>query len=167
MKVWEWLSDYKFGIFNQHWWRDVWYKQVSSRFCPRNKWLTKQIPRTWQDKDHLLETCVLGALKNYCEEDGEDCFHVLCWDSPECQAEFMREVKRQYELTTQKLVALQKELEAEWDAIPPRDWKAINNGDRAEYDRIYGKIDRLEKEIYDLQTDIMTWVVKNRNGLWT
>ena len=114
-----------------------------------------------------MESCVIGALKHYCDEDGEDCFHVLSTTEPEWQAEFMREVKRYYELATQKLVALQKELEAEWDAVPPRTLADINKSTKDDYERMYGKINRLEQEIYDLQTEIMVWVVKNRNGLWT
>lgn len=165
-KLYKW-TNYKFRPFSHYWWSDVWYKQVSSRFRPRNKWLTKQIPRTWIDKDTLLEIVVLESLKHYCEESGEDCFNVLSCDSPEWQAEFMRQVKHHYELTTQKLVALQKELDAEWEAVPPHNWNDIKSGDKDDYDRKYGKIDRLEKEIYDLQTKIMVWVVENRNGLWT
>ena len=167
MKLWEYISDYKFKVFNTHWWRDFHYRQISARFRPRNKWLTKQIPRTWIDKDTLLEIVVLGSLKHYCEVDGEDCFNTLSCTSPEWQAEFMREVKYNYEMVTQRLVVLQKELEAEWAAVPCSNWKKINNGDWQSYDVIYGNIDRLEKEIYDVQTEIMVWVVKNRNGLWT
>jgi hypothetical protein len=168
MKFWEWLSDYKFGIFNGYWWRDVWYKQVSSRLRPRNKWLTKKIPRTWVDKDTILEICVLESLKHYVEPEGEDCMNVI---DTECehQREFYAEVKRNYELITQKLPALQKEMDAEWDRIHELkfSWKDINNGDKDDYERKYGKVNRLEQEIYDLQTEIMVWIVKNRNGLWT
>ena len=145
----------------------MWYEHVSSRLRPRNKWLTRQIPRTWQDKDHLMEICILGALKHYCETDGEDCFTVLSTTSPPEQAEFMSKVKHQYELTTQKLVALQKELDTEWDNVPHRTLDDINEGTKDDYERMYGKINRLEKEIYDLQTEIMVWVIKNREGLWT
>lgn len=165
MKIWNYISDYKFGIFNRHWWRDYYYTQISSRLCPRNKWLTKQIPRTWIDKDSILEIAVLGALKHYVE--GEDVFHVLCIDNPPEQAKFMGEVKHYYELTTQTLVALEKELEVEWKRIPLGDIGDINDSKPGDYERIYGTVDRLEKEIYDLQTEIMAWVIVNRNSLWT
>jgi len=164
-------------LFSSFWWKDVWYNQVSSRLRPRNKWLTKQIPRTWCDKDHLLEICVLGALKNFVEPDGENCFNILSTDEPPLdlplddsyysQAKLLREVKWNYDLATQKLVSLQKELEAEWNAVPVRTLADINKSTQDDYDKLYGNIDRLEKEIYDLQTEIMVWVVKNRNGLWT
>jgi len=163
-KLWESI---RYSIFNSYWWSDVWYKQFSSRVRPRNKWLTKQIPRTWVDKDTILEICVLGSLKHYCEKDGEDCFNTLSCDNPPEQAKFMSEVRYHYELTTQKLVALQKELDAEWDAVPPQTLASINKSTKDDYEKLYGKINRLEQEIYDLQTEIMVWVVKNRNGLWT
>jgi hypothetical protein len=166
MKFWEWLSDYKFGIFNSYWWRDVWYKQISSRFRPRNKWLTNKIPRTWCDKDTILEIAVLESLKHYVDKDGEDCFEVIDTEC-EWQRDFYKEVRHNYELITHKLPALQKELDTEWDAIPKIDWKDINRGNKEDYDKKYGKINRLEQEIYDLQTEIMVWIVKNRNGLWT
>ena len=161
MKLWEWLSDYKFGIFNHYWWSDLWYKQFSSRWRPRNKWITSKIPRTWCDKDTILEICVLESLKHYVDLDGEDCMNVI---DTECehQREFYAEVKRNYELITQKLPALQKEMDVEWDRI-----HKLNNGDEMTYEEKYGESDRLEKEIYNLQTEIMVWIVKNRNGLWT
>ena len=166
MKFWEWLSDYKFGIFNHHWWDDVWCKQFSFRWRPRNKWLTKKIPRTWADKDTILEICVLESLKHYVDPEGEDCFHVI---NTECegQKEFYGEVRRNYELITQKLPTLQKELDAEWGNVPYRTLADINKSTKGNYEKMYGKINRLEKEIYDLQTQIMVWVVRNREGLWT
>ena len=164
-KFYEW-SNYKFRPFSHYWWHDVWYKQVSSRWSPRNKWLTKKVPRTWVDKDTILEIVVLESLKHYVDKDGEDCFGIINTECEE-QREFYGEVRRNYELATQKLVALQKELDAEWDTVPHRTLKDINNSTKDDYERIYGKINRLEQEIYDLQTEIMVWVVKNRNGLWT
>lgn len=166
--IWDIISDYKYGVFNSHWWKDFYYEQISSRLWPRNRWLTKQIPRTWVDKDTIMEITILACLKHYVEPEGEDAFGVLDISNPPEQAEFLREVKRQYELTTQTLVALQEQLKKEWDAVPLRGWKDINTSTaKGDYERLYGKIDRLEKEIYDLQTEIMTWVIKHRDELWT
>ena len=79
----------------------------------------------------------------------------------------MREVQRYYDLATQKLVALQTEMDAEWDKIPHRTLDDINKSTKDDYDRLYGNLDRLKKEIYDLQTEIMVWVVTHRSSLWT
>jgi uncharacterized protein YaaN involved in tellurite resistance len=139
---------------------------VSSRLWPRNKWLTKKVPRTWVDKDTILEIVVLESLKHYVDPEGEDCMNVINTECEE-QREFYADVKRNYELITQKLPALQKELDAEWDNVPHRTLADLNKSTKDDYERMYGKINRLEQEIYDLQTEIMVWVVKNRNGLWT
>jgi len=165
MKILDYLRSYdEVGIFNRHWWRDFYYTQISSRLRPRQRWLTKKIPRTWVDKDTILEIAVLESLKHYVE--GEDCFNVLSTTNPPVQAEFMAKVKHYYELATVKLPALEKELEAEWDRVPPTDLSNLNMT-KLDYEATYGKIDRLEKEIHDLQTEIMVWVVKERGGLWT
>ena len=167
MKIWDYLSDYKFGVFNSYWWRDFWYAQISSRIRPRNQWLTRQIPRIWQDKDTLLEICVLSSLKHYVDKDGEDAFHRLSIDNPPEQAKFMADVKHYYELITIKLPALEKELKAEWDNIPQWDIRDLNKSQPGDYERIYGAVNRLEQEVYNLKTEIMVWVISNRNGLWT
>src|ERR1035437_445136 len=123
-KFYEW-SNYKFRPFSHYWWHDVWYKQVSSRFCPRNKWLTSKIPRTWCDKHTILEITVLESLTHYVDPEGEDCMNVINTECEE-QREFYAEVKRNYELIIQKLPALQKELDAEWDNVPHRTLADIN-----------------------------------------
>ncbi len=167
MNMWNYISDYRFKVFNKHWWHNFWYEQVSTRIRPRNAWLTSKIPRTWIDKDTIMETVLLESLKHYCEESGENCFNTLSCDNPPEQAKFMQEARNNYELVTQKLVSLQKELNAEWDAVPDQSLDDINNNPVDKYERLYGKIDRLDKEIYDLQTQIMTWMVIHRNELWT
>ena len=156
------LTDYRIGIFNTHWWSDFWYKQVSCRIHPRNKWLTKQIPRTWEDKDVLLEIVVLECLKHYCDKNGEDCFNTICDDT-----EFMKQAKYYYDLTTQKLVELQKELDVEWEKIPLREISDIEKTTMDDYNQLYGKINKLEDEIENFKTEIMVWIVKNRSYMWT
>ena len=157
----------KFRPFSK-WWcgRDIWYEQISSRIWPRQKWLLKKIPRTWVDKDSLLEIVVLECLKYYVDKDGEDCFNNINTEA-DGQKEFYQEVRKYYDLITVKLVALQQELDAAWDAVPHRSLSDINKSQPGDYDRIYGEVNRLEKEISDLKTEIMVWVVKNREGLWT
>lgn len=133
MKLWEYISDYRFGIFNFHWWKDFWYNQISSRLWHRNRWLTKKIPRTWVDKDAILEIAVLESLKHYVEGEealGKDMCHFQSSQDdqsfPVWQKESDREVKRMYELITIKLPALEKELEVEWNNVPHWDLYDFN-----------------------------------------
>jgi hypothetical protein len=123
------------------------------------------------DKDHIIEICVLESLKHYIEGEealGKDMCHFQSSQDdpsfPGWKKESDREVKKQYELVTIKLDSLEKQLKIEWNNVPTRNWRDVT---KLDYEQTYGKIDRLEKEIYDLQTEIMVWVVKNRNILWT
>ena len=174
ISFWEYIHDYRLGIFNRHWWRDFWYSQISSRLRPRNKWLTKKIPRTWVDKDTILEISIIGSLKHYVEGEealGKDMCHFQSRQDdptyPDHQKESDRQVKHYYELATQNLVALEKEFADEWDAIPIRTSNDIIKPLSQTYEEMYGKVNKLEQEVYDLQTEIMVWVVKNRNILRT
>jgi hypothetical protein len=174
MKLWDYLRSYDgLGIFNRWWWRDFWYNQISARLRPRNKWLTKKIPRQYRDKDTILELCVLESLKHYIEGEealGKDMCHFQSSQEdpsfPEWQKEKDREVKHYYELTTQKLVSLQKELDEAWDNVPRTNVFAVNVT-KCDYEATYGDVNRLEKEIHDLKTEIMVWTIRNRDSLWT
>ena len=60
-------------LFNKYFWSNLWYTQVSSRLNPRQKWLTKKIPRTWMDADDLVELCIFEILIFWwTKDDGEE-----------------------------------------------------------------------------------------------
>lgn len=138
---------------------------IRAFFNPRQKWLTRKIPNNWIDKDRLLEICILEAIKHYVE--GEDVFNVLSNDSPPEQAQFMREVRHAYDLIVKQLPLLEKELELAWKKVPVRDWGDINKSVPGDYETTYGDVDRLEKKIAELKTEVMLWAVKERESMWT
>jgi len=169
MNILDYITDYRFKIFNTHWWKDLYYSQISSRLFPRQRWLTKKLPRTWTDKDHVMEICVLECIKHYVEgEDALKCYKETQADPtfPEWQKEWDRQVKENYNLITKTLPDLQKKLEKEWDKIPNLGWEDINKSN-VSFKKRYGKINKLEAEIYELQTKIMTWAITNRDKMWT
>lgn len=134
---------------------------------PRQKWLIKKIPNSWVDKDTLWEICILEGIKHYVEQDGGLDFadsHKPC-DYPEWQKEFDIKVRFYYEMITKKLPELKRQMEEEWKKVPHFSLKDINK--KVDYNKIYGKIDRLEKEIHDLKTEIMVWAVTDREKIWT
>jgi len=156
--------------------RDKWY-MFRDWFCPRQKWLIQKIPNHWIDKDTLWEICILEGIKHYVEQDSG-----LGWEEgdyeksqndpeyPEWQKKFDKEVKENYELIVRKLPALEKELEEEWKKIPH--FEFVNRDDERAvapntYEKTYGEVDRLDKEISDLKTKIMIWAVTNRESIWT
>jgi hypothetical protein len=161
-------------LFNSYWWKDFFYNQVSSRIWPCQRWLTKQIPRTWVDKDTLFELVILESIKHYVEKDhglgfeeGDYEFSQNDPEFPEHQKTFNREVKANYDLITQVLPKLQAELKAAWAKVPHRELDDINTTTKADFDATYGEVERLEKEIHNMQTRIMLWAVANRGSIWT
>ena len=147
---------------------------------PRQRWLTRQIPNHWVDKDRLWEICILEGIKHYVEQDGglgfDDDWRKSYEYSqsdptyPDSQKKFDREVFENYGLITNRLVQLDKQLKDEWDKVPPfkfpkgNEWPQMSN---EEYDTRYGEINRLETEIELLKTHIMIWAVKHREKIWT
>ena len=163
-----------FKPFNSYWWKDFYYTQISSRLRPGQGWLTRKIPKTWVDKDVLFEIVILESVKHHVEKDYGLGFEPEDYEKsqanpeyPEHQKQFDREIKANYELITQKLPELQKELDAAWDKIPHFDLDDINSRAAGDYEKIYGDVNRLEKEIDDIRTSIMLWAVRNRGSLWT
>jgi hypothetical protein len=152
--------------------KDAWYK-IRDFFYPRQDWLFKKIPNHWIDKDTLWETCILEGIKHYVEEDGG-----LGWeagdyeksqsdpDYPEWQKKLDKEVKENYDLITHTLPSLERDLEIAWSKVPHFD---LSSGfcTKDSYEKTYGEVDRIEKEISDLKTKIMIWAVTNRASLWT
>ena len=178
MKIIEILTDYKYGIFNKHWWRDFYYTQISSRIWHRQSWLIKKLPRTWRDKDHIMEVCILECIRNYIEGEealGKNMCHFESSQNdstfPEHQKIFNRELKEVYDLMTIELPRLEKEMEIAWDNVPHRTMEDIINmnteSTKLSYEEMYGDVNRLEKEINDLKTQVMIWAVNNRFSMWT
>lgn len=159
-------------------WDNVWrqlpysvkdkYYAVRDWFFPRHRWLTKKIPRSWRDKDSIIEICLFESVKHFVDPNGEDACGVLCSDSPENQKRFMEELKAMHRFITVVIPDLEKKLEAAWDKVPHRTLNDINRGmSDAEYEAMYGEVNRLEKEIEDLKDLVCEWVVKNRQDMWT
>jgi hypothetical protein len=161
MKFIDWITDYRFKVFNNHWWKDFWYRQISTRIWPRQKWLINKIPRQYMDKDSLIEICVMECIKTFVEEElgKEWLFNPNRWEGqsnvPENQIQFENEIKDQYILLTETLPQLEKDLEIAWDTIPNY------------YEKTFKGINALEKKIDDLKTELMVWAVKNRQCMWT
>lgn len=175
MKIIEMLTDYKYCIFNKHWWNNFYYTQISSRIWHRQLWLFRKLPRTWIDKDHIMEISILECIKHYVEEEealGKNMCHFKSSQNdstfPEHQKIFGRELKEVYESITIELPRLEKEMEIAWDNVPHRTIKDIRiNTSKLSYEEMYGDVNRLEKEIDNLKTQSMLWAVNNRFSMWT
>jgi hypothetical protein len=152
-----------------------WYYKTCCFFNPRNAWLTKKIPKSWTDKDNIIEICVIESIREFVEGEGALEYYEETQTNPEYpvwQKEFSRELKEAYEIITVQIPALQNKLEEAWDKSekPPRDMDKLLdwiNNPKTSYEERYGDIDKLDEEIESLKTKVMTWAVVNRAKMWT
>lgn len=165
-KIWNNLQD-KYSIFCPYYWRDLRY-QVSCFFFHRNKWVIKSIPRSWVDLDTVYENVLFAGLVNYVE--GEKCFDRIMWTSTE-ELAMKAKIEEIYTWIKTGRSAAQKEIEAAYPEIVkplvfPISYKTpgINN---PTYEQLYGEVNRLEKLFFEKDTEYLTWLVVNRQYLWT
>jgi hypothetical protein len=139
-------------------------------FKPRQKWLTKQIPNHWVDKDWLWELCILEGIKHYVEKDGGLDYYEESLkdpDYPEHQKKFNRELAENYDLIIHRLPQLERKLKSLWEALPHRLLDDINKPMSPEYRKISDGIEEVEGTITALKTKVMIWAVLNRESIWT
>jgi len=120
-------------LFHLWFWKDLRY-QVRDFFFPRQRWLTKQIPRSWRDKDFLIETCLFAILVDYVENEDETILkpydlsddlaagHVS-QEYIDYEVEWKNRVKEVYNYIKFHRPRFHKELNAAYPETPPiEDW---------------------------------------------
>ena len=136
---------------------NFWYEQVSSRINPRQKWLTKVIPRTWCDKTSLIPLVNFEMVTDFV--DGEKCFENTEYEGDgKVRETFAKELRACYNYIKVERPALQKL----HDDSYPEPGKSAGS-----YKKDYGETDRIEKLLNKLDTKWLVWIVKNRDFLWT
>ena len=160
-------------IFNTYFWKDLYYNQISTRIWPRQRWLTKIIPREHKDKDSIIELILFKCLTEYVESEigVNELFDKNRWkdddDVPKHQLKFENELKEYYLLLTEELPRLQKILDDEWRKVPFRSLDDINNSKKEDYKTIYGKVDEAELAVENLKDKIILWIVLNKKSMWS
>jgi len=154
------------GIYRvKHWW----YEQVSSRVFPRQRWLTRAVPRTWTDKTELIPDLLLLIAHHYVAADGEDALNVV-EHTPE-QTAMLREIDEWYRTGR---AAFLKQIE---EAYPPLGltpkvgdtydkWTEWLNREDSARDAAYNRVEELEAEFEAKETSYLVWIVTNRGMLW-
>jgi hypothetical protein len=133
------------------------YDWLRYEINPRQKWLTKQIPNHWSDKTHLIPELNFAMIVHFVE--GEKCFDNTDYEaSGEAHAKFARELMECYLYIKTRRPNLQKQHE---NSYPNEDTRT------GDYSVDYAETNRLEKLLDDEDTKWLTWIVKNRNFLWT
>ncbi len=124
----------------------------------QQRWLTNKLKGTWMDKDALLEICLFESLVHYVEEERglRDNLDEL----------FKEEIEKGH--VTQETVDLIKTREGllkqcyDWIKVGRSEIVKILDTieDRKEYEKI-------EKELYDEDSEVMRIIIEQRGYLWT
>lgn len=134
-----------------------WYTNVSSRINPRQKWLMDGVPNTWSDKVWLIPHINFKMVVHFIE--AEKCFEYTDYEnSGELHVKFASELKECYKYIKIDRPSLEKQVE---NAYPNDELKNMT------YEERYAEVNRLEKLIEENDTKWLTWIVINRNFLWT
>jgi hypothetical protein len=136
--------------------KDWWYNKVSARLRPRQKWLTDAVPKTWSDKTWLIPEINFLMVVDFV--DGEKCFENTEYSGSEVTEKFAKELKECYNYIKKERPSLQKDLE---NSYPDEDTSTGN------YKKDYAEVNRIEKLLDQKDTKYLTWIVVNRDRMWT
>ena len=124
----------------------------------QQKWLTGKLKGTWMDKDALLEICIFESLVHFVENERglRDNLDEL----------FKEEIEKGH--VTRETVDLIKNREGLLKHC--YDWIKV---ERIEIQKLLDSIkdwkehERIEKELYDEDSEVMRIIIEQRGYLWT
>jgi len=160
---------------------DFYYTQVSSRVNPRQKWLTKKIPRTWCDKVALIPTVLYACIINFAEKDGEDAFDSIVWDDRVEREEAYKKLKEVYIWAKTGRAEFQEKINNAYPNLSDNfeDWFKIDESGEDKlvvnsiyqrsgktYEELYGEVNRLEGEFNKLDKIYMSNIIEYLDYLW-
>ena len=129
---------------------------VCNTLNPRQKWLAKQIPKCWSDKPWLITELNFAMVIHFV--DGEKCFENTEYEDGGAHQKFAEELRDCHDYVKYRRPKLQEEHENSY----PND--ETMTGD---FNVDYAEEIRLESLINREDTKYLTWIVVNRDFLWT
>lgn len=133
------------------------YDKLRYFLNPRQKWLTKQIPKEWSDKTHLIPFVNFAMVTHFVEVEDAEC--TTNWEnSGEGANQFYKELKDCYDYIKVRRPQLEKDLDASY---PDEDTRT------GKYGVDYAENQRLELLINKEDTKYLVWIVTNRDYFWT
>lgn len=157
--------------------KHFWYEQVSTRIRPRNKWVNKYVPRTWTDKTELIPQLLYGSIIHYVE--GEKCFQTIEYSHIPETKQMLEEIynwaKTGRELHREKIMNAYPPIdETAFDMVPigefdskGEQYYSFERKSTKSYEELYGEVNRLEVELKNIDDKYLTWIVLNKETLWT
>lgn len=147
---------------------------VDTFFRPRQKWLTKKIPKTWCDKVELLPLLMFEILIRFVEEENGIAQLHLDW-TEDVEKGFVSqeyvdniksiysELEKTYYYVKTERKTLESALDKAYSDVPI--WPNIAS--LKSYNEVYSEVIRIEKEIEEKDFAAMYTIVKHHQVLWT
>ena len=151
----------------------TWLDKIKTTLNPQQKWIKKHIKwNQFCDKVELIPDFLFGCIIHFVEE--EKAYEYICWDNDKERKKVGKELKEAYHYARYDRPALQDLIDAEWKAIPlapdfpPPGIELWKDGKAAEkdYEKRYGKIDKLENELATKDKKYMLIIVKYKDYMW-
>ena len=126
--------------------RDFYWKHIKTIWSPQHGRIRKAVPRHWMDLDTVLQNVNFEIIKSFYED--EYVAGTVDWEHTGGDAaQFATWLEWAYVYITSHRPALEKRI----DAAYPH----------------YKKVEKLEKEMEDQDTDVLMHLVKWRRHMWT
>ena len=127
---------------------------------PRNRWATKVIPNHWSDKTYLIPEFLFASIIHFIE--GEKALQNNVW-----QKKKEKELLEVYAWAKNGRKEFQEKIDKAYPEFNGKFPWDNENMNKETYEQVYGEVNRLEAEIEKIDTKHLTWIVKNRQILWS
>jgi hypothetical protein len=126
--------------------RDFYWMKVKTIWAPKHSRIRKAVPRHWMDLDHVLQEVNFEIIKSFYEDEYKA--GIVDWEGTGGDSlKFTKWLEEAYIYITSYRKVLEKQID---NAYPN-----------------YKKVEKLEKEMEDKDTKILTELVKWRRHMWT
>lgn len=162
-----WLSqkrsdlDLWWYVFRPDWVRTTeqfYWHHIRPIFAPQNRWVTKSVSRTYEDVDTIIESVLYAAVIHFVE--GEKCFETTDWTHSEEVRRLGAELREVYAWAKTGRDEFAEKVRLSVSEISLDDFVHEKNVDWDEYNR-------LTTEFEEWDDRCLTWIVAQRNILWT
>jgi len=126
--------------------REFYYEKVKTIWKPQHSRIRKAVPKYWWDLDHVLQEVNFEIIKSFYEDEYKA--DIVDWEGTGGDSlKFTKWLEEAYTYITSYRKVLEKQIE---NAYPN-----------------YKKVEKLEKEMEDKDTEVLINLVKWRRHMWT
>lgn len=139
--------------------RNFWHSNIRIIYKPQHSRIRNCIPKHWMDLDYVLITVNFEILKSFYEDEYTD--GLVDWNSDSKHKKFAKWLEQSYKYVAHERKILEKKIE---DAYP--NLGKVKSSKKT-YEQLYGKVNALEKDMFNKDTKVVHELLKNREFLWT